>query len=341
MKTIVALRLERQGFCPHVSEESFRELFRRMSPVAPPYWCCPGSPPELRCRTDFDSAASCFAARARREIVKGRFQAGNIAYILAEELPLFAALYQSGGGLSERERTLRAVLEREGPMSVRMLKEFTGEPVKELTADLHRLQKRFLVFEDQADSEWDRCWYRMEEVFPELDRAKPPFEAALEEVLLRFVQLNVTAGVEAAVSFYHLPVRKVEAAFQRLLIEGKLTLCREEFILPRDVPLLEKEMEPPRCVFALNRNDFLVKANEYWLREVYRYPGREVLQYLLIDGEFGGVTVGKFRNGPFEIEDILLNLPPEEWKGRREEILKAVGLENPASVPRRYCGKPL
>ncbi len=133
----------------------------------------------------------------------------------------------------------------------------------------------------------------------------------------------------------------MEAAFQRLLREGKLTLWREEFILPRDVPLLEKEMEPPRCVFALNRNDFLVKANEYWLREVYRYPGREVLQYLLIDGEFGGVTVGKFRNGPFEIEDILLNLPPEEWKGRREEILKAVGLENPASVPRRYCGKPL
>lgn len=341
MQTVKALRQMRQGLCPKISEEDFELLFRRMSPVQTPYWCCPGSPPELKWRTDFDSAALCFQKRTAREIVKGRFQGGKIAYVFADELPLFAALYQSKGGPSQAGTELLEILSREGPMSVRMLKELTGCPVKEITTELHRLQRKFLVFEDQADSEWDRCWYRMEEVFPELDRAKPPFEAALEEVLLRFVQLNVTAGVEAAVSFYHLPVRKVEAAFQRLLIEGKLTLCREEFILPRDVPLLEKEMEPPRCVFALNRNDFLVKANEYWLREVYRYPGREVLQYLLIDGEFGGVTVGKFRNGPFEIEDILLNLPPEEWKGRREEILKAVGLENPASVPRRYCGKPL
>ena len=66
-----------------------------------------------------------------------------------------------------------------------------------------------------------------------------------------------------------------------------------------------------------------------------------MLQYLLIDGEFCGAVVGKFRNGPFDVEDIVLNLPPESWALRREEILTAVQAENPASRLMRYCGQYL
>ena len=38
--------------------------------------------------------------------------------------------------------------------------------VKEITPVLHRLQEAFLVYEDQYDGEWDRSWYRFEEMFP-------------------------------------------------------------------------------------------------------------------------------------------------------------------------------
>ena len=342
MQTVKALRQMRQGLCPKISEEDFELLFRRMSPVQTPYWCCPGSPPELKWRTDFDSAALCFQKRTAREIVKGRFQGGKIAYVFADELPLFAALYQSKGGPSQAGTELLEILSREGPMSVRMLKELTGCPVKEITTELHRLQRKFLVFEDQADSEWDRCWYRMEEVFPNLQAEKPEFSKALETVILRFAWLHVVTTLENLTSFYELPARKLQGAPREPRGQWNLILYREGLALAEDLPLLNgPELEPAPGVAVLNRNDFLVRANEYWLKEVYRYPGWEALQYLYIDGAFGGVTVGKFHNGPFEIEDILLHIPPEEWEKRKEEILAAVALENPSVRPRHYCGKPL
>lgn len=342
MQTVKALRQIRQGFCPKVSKEDFKELFRQMSPVRTPYWCCPGSPPQLPYRTDFDNAEYCFQKRASREIIKGRFQGGGLAYILAEELPLFASLYQLKGELTLREEEMLDLLRREGPMSVRMLKEASGLSTRETTAALHRLQRKFLVFEDQADNEWDRSWYCMEEVFPDLEKGKIPFEDALETIIRRFARLNVVITVENLVSFYQLPTRKIQPVFQKLAEQGVLVPYREGFSLAEDLPVLEKhELVPSPGIVALNRNDFLVKSNEHWLKESYQYPGWEVLQYLVIDGMFKGVAVGKFHNGPFEIEDILLHIPPDDWEKRKEEILAALAVENPSVCPKRYCGQRL
>ena len=148
--------------------------------------------------------------------------------------------------------------------------------------------------------------------------------------------------LENLTSFYELPARKLQGALRELMEQGTLVPYREGLALAEDLPLLNgPELEPAPGVAVLNRNDFLVRANEYWLKEVYRNPGWEALQYLYIDGAFGGVTVGKFHNGPFEIEDILLHIPPEEWEKRKEEILAAVALGNPSVRARHYCGKPL
>ena len=76
------VRLERQRFCPPANEADYDRLFRDMSPVRTPYWCCPGSPPELSFRAAFapdGGAARNFDRRSRRELVKGRFQGGGIA----------------------------------------------------------------------------------------------------------------------------------------------------------------------------------------------------------------------------------------------------------------------
>ena len=68
-----------------------------------------------------------------------------------------------------------------------------------------------------------------------------------------------------------------------------------------------------------------------------------MLQYLLIDGRFQGAVMGRFRYGPYEIENIALTLPEAEAHARRVEILAAVDRINPHkdSPVMRYCGVPL
>ena len=53
----------------------------------------------------------------------------------------------------------------------------------------------------------------------------------------------------------------------------------------------------------------------------------ELLQYLLIDGRICGASVGHFRYGPYDLNDIVCDLPKAEE--RREEILEAVLAANP------------
>ena len=61
--------------------------------------------------------------------------------------------------------------------------------------------------------------------------------------------------------------------------------------------------EPQKSVYAMHRNDILVKSNEHWLKERYTHSYLDTLNYMLIDGEFRGVVVGKFLYTP-EVEDV-------------------------------------
>jgi hypothetical protein len=55
-----------------------------------------------------------------------------------------------------------------------------------------------------------------------------------------------------------------------------------------------------------------------------RFKGHEVLQYLLIDGEFKGAVLGHWRIGPYDIDDVLIEIKPEEIEKRKEEIIMAI-----------------
>lgn len=72
----------------------------------------------------------------------------------------------------------------------------------------------------------------------------------------------------------------------------------------------------------LDKSDFLVRADLDELKE--KFKGKEVLQYLLIDGEFKGAVHRHWRIGPHDIEDIALCLDKEETETRKEEIISAV-----------------
>ena len=101
-----------------------------------------------------------------------RFQGGTIGYVDRQDLSLYGSIYRKAPkALTQVQEELLALLRREGPMNIGLMKELTGLLVKEITPALHKLQEAFLVFEDQADNEWDRAWYLMEGEFPELNLA--------------------------------------------------------------------------------------------------------------------------------------------------------------------------
>ena len=199
------LVMHRQFLDRKADRAEYNELFRLMSPVRTPYWCRPGSPPSLVHRTGFIEYGHVFDMRSRRKIVKGRFQSGSIAYIYADELPLFASIYSKDRKKpSYEEFEILELLLREGPMTIASMKEITGLLVKKITPILHKLQKKFLVFEDQADDEWDRAWYLFETEFPDINLDEYEKEETLKILVCRFAYLNVFIDTKMLKSFYQL-----------------------------------------------------------------------------------------------------------------------------------------
>ena len=98
---------------------------------------------------------------------------------------------------------------------------------------------------------------------------------------------------------------------------------------------------PPPGVFILHRGDFLVRSHASELQR--RFAGRDVLQYLLVDGEILGAVCGRWGFHPYDVEDIALDLPSGRIEALKKEIIEVV--ENAYPQPRHrilhYAGAPL
>ena len=328
-QAIRALRLSRQRLTePVANREEFLALFRLMQPVKPIAFSCPGDPPSLFPRCALGDVRFTEPMRAARTLIKGRFQGGLIGYILADELPLYAAVYRRPCDLTDPLLSrLYELIEREGPLTIGQIKETTGMLVKEITPALQKLQRAFLVYEDQTDCDWERGFYALAREFPQME-SLPPRGDALAVLLMRLFEAAVfcdPAGLQSATG---LSKRELSAAVDALEAEGLLLPCTFEgtagFVRREEEALLSalSDTQPSSSIFVLHLSDFLVKCSAPSLKK--RFPGANALQYLLIDGSFSGVVIGKWRQGPHEIWDILTTLPPEEAKARREEILEAV-----------------
>jgi hypothetical protein len=347
-KTVAALRAERQCLLRPAGEGAYDALFQWMSPVPTISWCEPGSPPTLPPHADFDDGLYNAGRRRQRQILKGRF-GGRVAYVTREDWELFACLYQKPVPvLSESQRRMLELLRQEGPLNIGMIKEMTGLLVKQITPILHRLQEAFLVYEDQVENDWDRGWYLFEQEFPDVDLKRYTKTEALCRVLPRFAYLHGFFTAEMAKCFYRLPMRAVQAALEFLTAEGALVSVQlggeAGYALPGDMALLQKgDVFPaPHAAMLLQRNDFLVRSLESGLKKRFSSPD-ELLYYLFIDGEIRGALCGRFRFGPHDLTDVLLELPEEERHSRRGEILAAIYTEfDPALSPLgRYCGEKL
>lgn len=369
-RQMLRLRMERQHLTNPADEEEYLALYRDTQPGQNVYWHGFGEPPVMSFRTDFDDKEYNRIRRQNRQIVKGRFQGGNLGWIVSEDMELFACMCRKPlTDPSPEQLLILRIIDQEGPMNIQQLKEETGLLVKEITPALHRLQEAFILYEDQFDGEWDRGWYRFEEMFPEVDPERYTGKEALKIVLKRFAFRMVWFHTDMAKSFYRLPAKDIKAAVKELCKEGHLTEYAGGYLGCEDQALLtEREMQAAaeeagreaaeslqkdvqfHRILIMHRNDILIKAfehewkakyREYKIESRERWPEAsdfEILYLILTDGEIHGAVLGKFKYGPYIIEDIVVD---EEYVCRREEILEAVKASDPESPIFRFMGEPI
>lgn len=339
--------MERQCLLQRVDEKEYEALYRDTQPGLNVYWNGFGEPPTLSFRASFDDIEFNRKHQLERRLIKGRFAGGNLGWIVPEDMELFLALYRKPLAKPTLEQLrLLKLIETAGPFNIQQMKEETGLLVKQITPVLHRLQEAFLIYEDQYDGEWDRGWYKFSEVFPEVNPDKYTRLEALAIVLRRFAYRMVWFDTAMAKSFYKLPEKEIKLALSGMAARGELVAQDSGFLLSEDAETL-KSYEPKamRFVYAIHRNDILYKAQEHILKEQIKKLtegldyDHEPLQYLLIDGEFHGASVGHFRNGPYDLNDIVCDLP--EGESRKDEIVEAVRSVNFGTMPRRFMGKAL
>lgn len=344
---IISLRMERQRFINKADEDEYVKLYRDTQPGQNVYWNGFGQPPTLCFRADFDDIEYNRDRQLKRKLIKGRFSGGNLGWIVPEDMELFIALYRKPL-VKPTEIQLRVLelIEREGPLNIQQIKEETGLLVKEITPALHRLQEAFLIYEDQYDGEWDRGWYRFTEMFPQVNSDKYSRHEALKIVLQRFAYRLVWFDTAMAKSFYKLPEKEIKLAAGELVAEGVLVESNAGYMLKSDAELLANyEPKILNFVYAIHRNDFIYKAHEHVLKEMAKKLTERLeydhdpLQYLLIDGEFHGASVGHFRNGPYDLNDVVCDLSDAE--SRKDEIVKAIRAVNYGKNPKWFMGKEL
>lgn len=341
---IISLRMERQCLIKKADESEYIDLYRDMQPGQNVYWNGFGEPPTLSFRADFNDNEFNRERQSKRELIKGRFSGGSLGWIVPEDMELFIGLYRKPLIKPTADQlTILELIESSGPLTIKQLKEETGLLVKQITPILHRLQEAFLIYEDQYDGEWDRGWYRFCEMFPNINQDKYTRHEALKIVLQRFAYRLVWFDTPMAKSFYKLSEKAIKLAVSDLVAEGVLVASDSGFMLKTDVELLES-YEPKKLhfVYALHRNDFLYKSHEHILKDYAKNLtegleyDHEPLQYLLIDGEFHGASVGHFRNGPYDLNDIVCDLSDAEE--RKTEIIDAIKSVNYGKIPVRFKG---
>lgn len=346
-RKITSLRMERQHILQKADEQKYISLYRDLQPGVNVYWNGFGQPPVLSYRASFDDMEFNRLRQRERKLIKGRFGGGNLGWIEPEDMELFIGLYEKP---LERPTFVQSrileLIETAGPLTIQQIKEETGLLVKEITPVLHRLQEAFLVYEDQYDGEWDRGWYRFGEMFPDVNRKKYSRKEALKIVLQRFAYRLVWFDAKMAKNFYKLPEKDIKAAITELVDDGVLCSKEQGYILADDAALLEKYIpQEMHFVCAIHRNDILYKVQEPELKnrmdaltKDLEYD-HEPLQYLLIDGEFHGACVGHFRNGPYDLNDVICDLTDAE--ARRDEILAEIQEVNFGRLPLRFMGRKI
>jgi len=345
-ETIIRIRLFRHCLVPQLTGKSeYLHLFRELQPISTSYVTHPGAPPSLVPRAAFDDRELTERLRGSGQIVKGRFLGDGIGYVFRKDLEIYANAFRKPlTRFNEKQLLIMDALQACGPLTARQIKEETGLLNKEIMPALHRMQRAFLVFEDQSDSDMERSWFLFEEEWPDINLSDGRRLDALTEVLLRFLKCNVFATLEQMKDWSRLPMSALKAVAKKMKQDGLIDDAivaglGSGSILLEDQP--EADVSERTSVFMFCRTDPLARAHVTELKRLF--GNRDILQYLLIDGEFKGAVLGHWRIGPHDVEDVTVLLRPEECMNRREEIVSVIAgsYAPPRSRILRYCGEKL
>lgn len=323
---LVNARLVAQGLDRRLKDEAaYPELFRRLQPVSPIAMTYPGNPPALVKRTTFDSGEASDHLRGDRKIVKARFLGGTVGYVLVEHLEDHAVVFRkTPTRWTPVENEVLSAVRELGPITPRLLKEETGILAKKVGPALARLQRAFLVFEDQTETNWERGWSTFSSAFPDLNLDSTDRDEAAQRVFGTFFRANIFATLEQIRDWSELPIRDLKTWIEELVKSGAIEAASIDGL---GEGWIMKGLDPrkgsgPFSVHMLHLQDGLVRTHRTELKK--RFAGREILQYLLIDGQFTGAVAGHWRIGAHDVDDIVLELPKKERTARRKEILKEV-----------------
>ncbi len=326
---IICERLKRQGLVNPLMDsrdmEAYKQLFRLLQPVAPVFNSRPGDPPQLVHRTVFDDSMLAENLRKKHKLVKGRFQGGRIGYVLEEDLSLYGTIFRKPiKKVSPIHEEVLSLIQSSGGISKDQLKEELPFKAKDITATLKRLQEAFLVYESQVDTDWNTGWFDFKMEWQEIELQQNMVNA-ISEMLLRFFDAIIFASLDQIKSWSELKLKTIQSAIDLLIerdeiVKMEISDLGEGFMRKKDLYLNDEAIIP--SVFMLDKSDFLVRVYLNELKQLF--SGKEVLQYLLIDGEFKGAVLGHWRIGPHDIEDIELHLVQDEAEKRKKEITAAI-----------------
>lgn len=330
---IIAERIKRQGLTQPLDnpldEESYTQLFRRIQPVAPVHFSRPGDPPKLIHRTEFDDTGMSSSLRERHILVKGRFLGGRVAYVLEDDLKLYATAFRKMPTRFNRvHEDVLSTIREAGGLTKEQLKQELDYSAGDIGKALQDLQCAFLLQEDQIDTDWETGWLDFTEEWFEIPTDAGSQEEALLEVIQRFVVSMVFVTESQIKSWCSLPSKTIKEMVRRLVESERLVRTQVEGLDEGVMSIEDAEStsshasEYPKGIYVLDKSDILVRAQMDELKT--RYKGLEVLQYLLVDGKFRGVVLGHWRIGPYDVDDIILDLDQVEVAARQAEVLAAV-----------------
>lgn len=330
---IMAERMKRQGLAEPLNdskdEEAYIELFRCLQPVAPPHFTRPGDPPKLVHRTQYDATEMASSLRERHSLVKGRYLGGRVGYVFEDDLKLYATAFRKmPPRLNRVHEDVLAAIREAGGLTKEQLKEELDYPAAHIGKALQDLQCAFILQEDQIDTDWETGWLDFAEEWFEIPEDPESQTEAQMEVLQRFIKSMVFATEGQIKSWCNLPSKTIKELVRRLIEAERLVRIGieglgEGLMLEKDAIVGDLDYsECSRSIHMLDPSDFLVRA---YLEELKsRYKGLEVLQYLLVDGEFQGAVLGHWRIGPYDVDDVVLDLDVTEVVARQNEVIAAI-----------------
>lgn len=348
-RTLCAERLLRQGLAiPLQSPDAYVSLFRRLQPVATSWNSRPGSPPRLFDRTLFDDGVAAERLRAKQQLIKGRFLGNTVTYVYKDDLRLYAnGCRVPLRAFDPEDLRVFEALQHCGPMTAAQVREETGLDRNRAGRALQRLQRAFLVLEDQVDGDWDTGWHVLSDAHPEVDTEDARRDADATEVVAIFLRSMLGATMQMIRDWSGFSTARVRRLMHAAASAGKFVQVEvdEGDAIWIDADDSVQDYHPAqtarKSTLVIHRNDGIARAFLSSLKK--KYTGRKVLHYLMVDGELRGTVEGEWGISDYDVEDIRVDLPADQCAERRDDILRAVAQRYPLPKHRilRFCGKAL